>query len=65
MGARDLDGLLATARAPVILAADEHDPMCPAERLPDGAVILPGLGHNAHVEDPAALDPLLSRLRGA
>ncbi|MFJ8817359.1 alpha/beta fold hydrolase [Amycolatopsis thermoflava] len=65
VGAPDLDGLLAAARAPVILAAGEHDPMCRAEHLPDGAVILPGLGHNAHVEDPAALDPLLSRLRGA
>ncbi|MEU0514994.1 alpha/beta hydrolase [Amycolatopsis sp. NPDC006125] len=65
VGAPDLDGLLAAARAPVVLAAGEHDPMCPAEHLPDGAVILPGLGHNAHVEDPAALDPLLARLRDA
>ncbi|OXM71022.1 alpha/beta fold hydrolase [Amycolatopsis thermalba] len=63
VGAPDLDGLLAAARAPVILAAGEHDPMCPAAHLPGDAVLLPGLGHNAHVEDPAALDPLLARLR--
>jgi hypothetical protein len=29
--------------------------------VPD-PVILPGLGHNAHVEKPAALWPLLGRL---
>lgn len=65
VGAPDLPGLLAAARAPVVLAAGEHDPMCPAAHLSDDAVILPGLGHNAHVEDPAALDPLLARLRNA
>ncbi|NIH87614.1 alpha/beta fold hydrolase [Amycolatopsis granulosa] len=65
VGAPDLPGLLAAARAPVVLAAGEHDPMCPAAHLPEDAVILPGLGHNAHVEDPAALDPLLTRLRDA
>ncbi|MDQ0379608.1 alpha/beta fold hydrolase [Amycolatopsis thermophila] len=63
VGAPDLDGLLAAARAPVVLAAGEHDPMCPAGHLPPDAVVLPGLGHNAHVEDPAALDPLLDRLQ--
>ncbi|MPY78847.1 MAG: alpha/beta fold hydrolase [Actinophytocola sp.] len=66
VGAPDMDGLLAAARAPVILAAGEHDPMGPPEHLhelrPD-AVTLPGLGHNAHVEDPTALLPLLDRLR--
>lgn len=65
VGAPDLDGLLAAARAPVVLAAGEHDRMCPASHLPADAVILSGLGHNAHVEDPAALDPLLARLRTA
>jgi pimeloyl-ACP methyl ester carboxylesterase len=65
VGAPDMDGLLAAARAPVVLAAGEHDPMSPVEDLralvPD-PVILKGLGHNAHVEDPAALLALLDRL---
>jgi len=65
VGAPDMVGLLAAARAPVLLIAGERDPMCTAEQLrrlvPD-PVILPGLGHNAHVEAPAALWPLLERL---
>ncbi|MGA6166151.1 alpha/beta fold hydrolase [Amycolatopsis magusensis] len=67
VGAPDLRSLLAATRGPVVvLAAGEHDPMCPAEHLrelvPD-PVVLPGLGHNAHVENPEALLPLLDRLR--
>ncbi|WP_020666762.1 alpha/beta fold hydrolase [Amycolatopsis nigrescens] len=69
VGAPDLPGLLAAAKAAnstVLLAAGEHDPMCPAEHLrallPE-PVLLPSLGHNAHVENPAALLPLLDRLR--
>ena len=65
VGAPAMDGLLAAARGAVILAAGEHDPMSPVEHLqalvPD-PVVLKGLGHNAHVEDPAALLPLLERL---
>jgi pimeloyl-ACP methyl ester carboxylesterase len=64
VGAPDMPGLLAAARCPVTLAAGEHDPMSRPEQLqalcPD-AVTLPGLGHNAHVEDPAALLPLLAQ----
>ena len=56
----------AAAPVPVILARGEHDPMVSRDQLtalaPD-AVDLPGLGHNAHVEDPAALLPLLTALR--
>jgi pimeloyl-ACP methyl ester carboxylesterase len=67
VGAPDLPGLLAAARAPVILAAGENDPMSPADQLlalqPD-PVIVPTLGHNAHVESPAALLPILERLHG-
>lgn len=66
VGAPDMAGLLAAARAPVILAAGEHDTMAPPEylrELPAEAVTLPGLGHNAHVESPAALLPLLDRMR--
>lgn len=65
VGRPDLPGLLAAARAEVTLAAGEHDPMSPLEHLKELApepVILPGLGHNAHVEDPAGVQPLLERL---
>jgi len=65
VGAPAMEGLLAAARGEVVLAAGEHDPMSPVEHLqalvPD-PVMLKGLGHNAHVEDPAALLPLLDRL---
>jgi pimeloyl-ACP methyl ester carboxylesterase len=65
VGAPDMTGLLAASRAKVVLAAGEKDPMCPGEDLlavsPE-AVVLPGLGHNAQVEDPAALWPLLEAL---
>lgn len=39
--------------------------MSPREHLADlvpTPVILPGLGHSAHVEDPRALLPLIDRL---
>ena len=66
VGRPDLPGLLAAARCPVTLASGSADPMSPPDHLaalvPD-PLILPGLGHSAHVEDPAALDPLLDRLR--
>jgi pimeloyl-ACP methyl ester carboxylesterase len=58
---------LAERGIPVTLAAGERDPMSPVEHLKElvpEPVILPGLGHSAHVEDPAALLPLLERLRG-
>jgi pimeloyl-ACP methyl ester carboxylesterase len=68
IGAPDLPGLLAASRAKVVLAAGEKDPMCSSADLrvlqPD-AVVLPGLGHNAHVEDPAALWPVLESLLAA
>ena len=66
IGGPDMPGLLAAARAPVILAAGEHDPMSPAAQLRAlvaEPVILPGLGHNAQVENPLALWPLIERLR--
>lgn len=67
VGAPDMPGLLAASRAEVLLAAGEHDPMSPGAhlaRLRPDSVLLPGLGHNAHVEDPAALLPVLDRLHG-
>jgi pimeloyl-ACP methyl ester carboxylesterase len=65
VGAPDMAGLLAAARCPVVLAAGEHDPMSRPEQLRTlraDAVTLPGLGHNAHVEDPAAVLALLADL---
>ena len=65
VGAPDMEGLLAAGRAPVILAAGEGDPMSPLDHLrplvPE-PIVLAGLGHNAHVEDPAAVLPLVERL---
>jgi pimeloyl-ACP methyl ester carboxylesterase len=64
VGAPDMPALLADARCPVVLAAGENDPMSRPDQLraldPD-AVTLAGLGHNAHVEDPAAVRALLKR----
>ncbi|WP_116200325.1 alpha/beta fold hydrolase [Amycolatopsis circi] len=63
VGRPDLPSLLAAARCPVVLATGENDPMCRPEQLralvPE-AVVLSGLGHNAHVEDPAAVAALLT-----
>ncbi|MEH0936229.1 alpha/beta fold hydrolase [Micromonospora psammae] len=66
VGAPDLAALLAATDVPVVLARGEHDPMVSETQLAAygvPVVTLPGLGHNAHVEDPAAvlglLDPYL------
>jgi pimeloyl-ACP methyl ester carboxylesterase len=66
VGRPDMRALLAAAQAPVVLAAGEHDPMSPAEHLRDlvaEPVILPGLGHDAQVEAPATLVPIVERIR--
>jgi len=67
VGEPDVAGLLAASRATVVMAAGELDPMSPADHLtPLGEpVILSGLGHNAHVEDPRALWPVIDRLLSA
>ena len=65
IGAPDMAALLAAARAPVLLAAGERDPMCSEAQLRSlvsDPVILPGLGHNAQVESPEAVWSLLERL---
>jgi len=58
VGEPGVAALLAAAPVPVVLARGEHDRMVSSEQLaalvPD-PVVLPGLGHNAHVEDPAAV----------
>ncbi len=68
VGEPDVAGLLAVAKAPVVLAAGESDDMCPPEHLraaQPGGIVLPGVGHNAHVEQPASVKPVLDRLHGA
>lgn len=57
--------LLARALCPVVLARGEHDGMvsdADLRALGVDPVTLPGLGHNAHVEDPAAVVELVRRL---
>jgi pimeloyl-ACP methyl ester carboxylesterase len=66
VGAPDMGQLLARSRAPVTLARGEHDPMNTDEQLAVlGAptVTLPGLGHNAHVENPELSIALLDAYR--
>jgi hypothetical protein len=47
---------------PVVLAGGAADQMVTAALVP-GPVDLPGLGHNAHVEGPAPLLPLIDAQR--
>lgn len=57
---------LAAAPVPVLLARGEHDGMVSSPQLralAPNAVDLPDLGHNAHVEDPAAVAALLAPYR--
>jgi pimeloyl-ACP methyl ester carboxylesterase len=64
VGAPDMPTLLAASRAPVVLARGERDQMVTDEQLAglDAATVtLPGLGHNAHVEDPAAVFRLVEQ----
>jgi pimeloyl-ACP methyl ester carboxylesterase len=68
VGEPDVAGLLAVAKAPVVLAAGEADGMCPPEHLraaQPGGIVLPGVGHNAHVEQPSSIKPVLDRLWAA
>ena len=63
VGAPDLPQLLAAASARVVLARGQNDPMNTDEQLEElgvQAVTLPGLGHNAHVEDPELCVSLLN-----
>ena len=64
VGVPDMPSLLGHAHCPVVLARGAHDPMVTEDDLaalvPD-PVTMPGLGHNAHVEDPAAALALASQ----
>ena len=56
-----------SARAPVLLAAGEHDRMVSVadlQTLDTAAQLLPGLGHNAHVENPHAFWELIADAAG-
>jgi pimeloyl-ACP methyl ester carboxylesterase len=62
VGAPDMPRLLAEARARVTLARGEHDPLVTDGQLAVLTAVrktLAGLGHNAHVEDAAAVAALL------
>lgn len=64
VGVPDMSGLLARATCPVVLARGEGDPMVSdgdLRALGTEPVTLRGLGHNAHVEDPAAVVELVRR----
>jgi pimeloyl-ACP methyl ester carboxylesterase len=57
--------LLAAARCPVLAARGEHDALVSSAELraaAPGAIDVPGLGHNLHVENPPALLALVDRL---
>lgn len=65
VGRPDLPGLIMAAKAQVVLAAGENDPMCPREHLEElvpEPVVFPGAGHNVHVESPSSLSPLLAQV---
>ena len=58
VGAPDMPALLRRSRADVVLVRGENDPMNTDGQLAvlhPRVVTLPGLGHNAHVEDPRAI----------
>jgi pimeloyl-ACP methyl ester carboxylesterase len=64
IGAPDMGELLTRSAAPVTLARGANDPMNTDEQLAGlgvPAVTLPGLGHNAHVENPQVAATLLER----
>ena len=58
---------LAREHANIVLAAGEDDWMVPADELralSADAIVLDGLGHNAHVEDPARIWSLIAETVG-
>ncbi|MFI7428854.1 alpha/beta fold hydrolase [Micromonospora sp. NPDC049836] len=66
VGEPRLPALLAATDVPVLLARGERDPMVSDAQLKELGVpvaTLPGLGHNAHVEDPEAVLALLDPYR--
>jgi pimeloyl-ACP methyl ester carboxylesterase len=67
VGAPDMRRLIDESRADVVLTRGEHDPMNTDRQLAtlhSKVVTLPRLGHNAHVEDPAAVLRLVTAQTG-
>jgi pimeloyl-ACP methyl ester carboxylesterase len=67
VGGAPFASLAASARCPVLLARGAADPMMTIEQLRahcPSALEIPDAGHNAHVEAPAAIVALDSRLAG-
>jgi len=63
VGAPQMGRLIAECQADVVLARGELDPLntdAELAALHDQVVTLSGLGHNAHVEDPAAVAAITS-----
>lgn len=63
----DTGDIYNAASAPIVLAAGEHDRMVSADdlrTLDKDARELSGLGHNAHIEDPAAFWALIAESAG-
>lgn len=61
----DLAGLFAVARAPLHVATGESDPIAPPGELRPFApqlAVIPGAGHNVHVEQPAVIAERISAL---
>ncbi|MGK5739528.1 alpha/beta fold hydrolase [Micromonospora sp. URMC 103] len=66
VGEPALPSLISATDVPVLLARGEHDPMVTDAQLKELGVpvaTLPGLGHNAHVEDPEAVLALVDAYR--
>jgi pimeloyl-ACP methyl ester carboxylesterase len=64
VGEPGVAALVAASPVPVVLARGERDEMVSTAQLAElvpGPVVLAGLGHNAHVEDPAAVAALVAR----
>jgi pimeloyl-ACP methyl ester carboxylesterase len=54
--------LAASATVPIALARGERDPMVSLQELTQHAHDIRAAGHNAHIEDPAAVTALLEQL---
>ncbi|WP_319458435.1 hypothetical protein [Micromonospora sp. RTP1Z1] len=66
VGEPPLPALLTATDVPVLLARGEQDPMVTDAQLKEFGVpvaTLPGVGHNAHIEDPEAVLALLDPFR--
>jgi pimeloyl-ACP methyl ester carboxylesterase len=67
VGVPDMRDLLDRVQCPFLLARGEHDAMVSDEdnaALTANTLRLDGLGHNAHIEDPARVLALLDRVVG-